>query len=46
MSISVSWKMLLEAGNCPLWLKYMSAVGENRSWGILDPGEQASVYKL
>lgn len=34
--------MLSEAGNCSLWQKGMSTVGENRSLGILDSGEQAS----
>lgn len=36
---------MFEAGNCPLRLKYMSTIGENRSLGILDTREWANIYK-
>lgn len=38
--------MLSEAGNCSLWQKGVSTVGENRSLGILDSGEQASCVEV
>lgn len=53
MSIFVQQKMLLEVGNCPLWLDYMSTVGETEveAYQVLKnkqkkkKKEQASVYK-
>lgn len=45
MIMFIWWKILLEAGSCPLGLKYMSTVQENRNVCTLDTGEQASIYK-